>query len=91
MPPAASRCAEFALRVQEAYGNDASDTARADAFINYTYQAALQREPDSTELPQIYEKKTPSLLMASFYLYKNEQVKRHGGGHWPFPQRHGAR
>jgi hypothetical protein len=40
---------EFALRVQEAYGNDASDTSRTDAFTTYIYNAALQRDPTTTE------------------------------------------
>jgi hypothetical protein len=41
--------AEFALRVDEAYGNDQSDTSRTDAFTTYIYNAALQRNPSTTE------------------------------------------
>jgi hypothetical protein len=37
--------AEFALRTQEAYGNDASETSRTDAFTTYIYNAALQHDP----------------------------------------------
>jgi hypothetical protein len=33
------------LRVDEAYGNDQSDTSRTDAFTTYIYNAALQRNP----------------------------------------------
>ena len=40
---------EFALRVQELYGNDASDISRTDAFTTYIYNAALQRDPSTAE------------------------------------------